>query len=397
MPQLVSLLAALALFAGLVLSTPLPEVANIIGLALMVVALIALFFDRQARDIAKQKHFLVVYGAGLLLLLALIPTATSAEHIAAILILAPLWLAGPYAGLVARAPRQLLWPLSIGVLALIGTTASTLIAGYDVFVLQMPRGGFSVNNPIHLADLAVSLGFLSLLGLSSRSRWRFIVLLGPVLALATVLLSGSRGPLLAFFVLSAVSAVFYVAAIWRPRRAIALGLGLAFACLVFAAPFVSVDLNGRKFQLADIAQQVLTGSTEDGSTSERLFMLQTAWGAFKASPVYGFGMIDYPAKAAPFGPPDNPFAPSQHLHNDIADFAVIGGLLGLLSYALIVLAPLLGGLRARRPDALFIGLMATTGYFTMGLTNAMIGILTQTMLFGLMLALIGMLSHKDQT
>ncbi|NGP16851.1 O-antigen ligase family protein [Devosia aurantiaca] len=397
MPQLVSLLAALALFAGLVLSTPLPEVANIIGLVLMVVALIALFFDRRAREIARQPHFLAIYGAGLLLLLALIPTATSAEHIAAILILAPLWLAGPYAGLITGAPRQLLSPLGIGVLALIGTTASTLIAGYDVFVLQMPRGGFSVNNPIHLADLAVSLGFLSLLGLFSRSRWRFIVLLGPVLALATVLLSASRGPLLAFCVLAAVSVVFYVAAIWRPRKAIALGLGLAFACLVLAAPFVSVDLSGRKFQLADIAQQVLTGSTEDGSTSERLFMLQTAWGAFQASPVYGFGMIDYPSKAAPFGPSDNPFRPSQHLHNDIADFAVIAGSLGLLSYALIILAPLIGGLRTRRADALFIGLMATAGYFTMGLTNAMIGILTQTMLFGLMLALIGMLSHKDQT
>jgi O-antigen ligase len=397
LPQLVSLLAALALFAGLVLSTPFPEVANIIGLVLMVVALIALFFDRRAREIARQPHFLAIYGAGVLLLLALIPTATSAEHIAAILILAPLWLAGPYAGLVAHAPRQLLSPLAIGVLALIGTGAATLIAGYDVFVLQMTRGGFSVNNPIHLADLAVSLGFLSLLGLFSRNRLRFIVLFGPLLGLATVLLSGSRGPLVAFAVLAGISAIFYIAVVWRPSRMIALCLSLVFASLVLAAPFVSIDLSGRQFRLVDLAQEIAAGSSEDGSNNERLFMLKTAWGAFQASPVYGHGMIDYPAKAAEYAPNDNPYAPSGHLHNDIADFAVIGGLLGLLSYALIVLAPLIGGLRARRPDALFIGLTATTGYFTMGLTNAMIGILTQTMLFGLMLALIGMLSHKDQT
>ncbi|MCP8883169.1 O-antigen ligase family protein [Devosia sp. XJ19-1] len=400
MPTLLSHLATIPLFAGLVLSTTMPEVANVAAIACMVAGLGLVFIDAKARQVAAGPPFQLLYVAGLILLTALIPTAKSLEHLAAILILVPLWLAGPYAGLIAKAPARLLSPFWLGCMAAAGTLGAVLIAAYDVVFLQMRRGGFSVNNPIHLADLAVALGFLALVGLFSGHRWRFFFLLGPALALVAVLLSGSRGPLLALLVLSVLATIYYIIMIWRPSRATLLVVGLALAVAVMVAPFISFELgSGRQLRLVSLAQSVLSGEAADGSTNERLYMLRSAWGAFQASPIYGHGLIDYTVSAAQFGPQDNPYRPSSHLHNDIADFAVIGGLTGLICYLLVLIAPLYGARRAgaeQRPLLMFIALMASAGYLVMGLTNAMMGVLTQTVLYGLMLALIGVLAREER-
>lgn len=396
--QVFSVLAVVALVAGLVLSTPFPEVANVTALVLMSIGLVTLAFDKEARAMAKRPSFLMAYGAFSALLLALLPTARGVEDIAAIMILAPLWLAGPYAALIARAPKGLLEPSALGVLALLGTVGAVAVTGYDVFILQMPRGGFSVNNPIHLADLAVSLGFFALVGLFGRHRWRFVVLLGPLFALAAVLLSGSRGPLLAFCVLAIVAAGYFVVVSWKPSRTIIAAVVVVLACLALAMPFVTFNLGGREFQLAQSVGSIMAGDSTDSSNNERFAMLRTAWGAFQASPIFGHGLINYTSKAAVFSPADNPYIIGEHLHNDIANFSVIGGMLGVLCYAMLILAPLVGAAKAdgaQRNMVLFIALMASSGYVAMGLTNAMLGILTQTVLYGLMLALIGILSRRS--
>src|SRR5690606_7233319 len=104
-----------------------------------------------------------------------------------------------------------------------------------------------------------------------------------------------------------------------------------------------------------------TGSASDNSTNERIYMYHSAWNAFLASPWFGHGMIDFTAIAGQYAPPGNSFPPSGHLHNDVADFAVIGGGLGLLSYALLLVAPIAGGFVTRganRNPAIYLGIMA---------------------------------------
>jgi O-antigen ligase len=128
----------------------------------------------------------------------------------------------------------------------------------------------------------------------------------------------------------------------------------------------------------------------------RAVIYQGAAGAFAASPIFGHGMIGFNEVAASFMPTDNRYV-YEHLHSDIADFAVIGGVLGMISYTLLLLAPLAGAWRVRspaRPAVLYLAVMASSGYLLMGLTNAMFGILTQTVLYGLMLALIVVLSRR---
>jgi len=398
LPKLVVILAWAALLAGLTLPTPTPEVANIATLVLMGVGVLVLVLVPASRAVLRQPAIALSLGAGLVLLVALAFTATSPLHIAIIMVLAPLWLAGAHAGLLTRLGEKLT-PLVIASLALAGAAAGAGIAGYGVLVLQLDRGGMLVNNPIHLADLTLMLGFVALVGLLDRRPVRFVFLLGPLLALVAVWFSGSRGPLLAFVPMLLVATAM-LAAMTLPRRQVVMVLVGVVALIGLAGTAVlGLGLGGRLGELGGAAVALVTGGATDGAIGERLYMYQTAWNAFWASPWFGYGMIDFTTSAAPFAPPGPGYPPSSHLHNDLADFAVIGGLLGLISYGLLLLAPIAGGLATRgrhRHAALYLGVLASLGYFSMGMTNAMFGILTQTVVYGVLLALIAALAQIGQ-
>jgi len=391
--KLTFFLAWAALVAGLILPTIAPPVGNVISIALMLLGLFWLRGSPATRDILRQPSVWLSLLAGGVLLIALIPTAKAPIDILAIFVLTPLWLAAPHTGLLHRFGARLT-PWLIGVLSLIGAAGGAAIAGFDVLILGLPRGGYSVNNPIHLADLSLMLGFMALVGLLDKRRGNLMFLLGPGFALATIWFSGSRGPLMAFIALLAVGGVSMAWLTLRPKQALAL---IVLGCLGLGVAGFGISHSGAAGRLGEIANlnMMLTGNTRDDSTNERLSMYRSAVGAFLASPVYGHGMMDYTTKAAEYAPPGRSYTPSGHLHNDLADFAVIGGSLGLLSYALLLLAPLAGGFAARgryRRPAIYLGIVAPTGYFAMGLTNAMFGILAQTTLYAVVLSLIAALA-----
>lgn len=398
LPRLFSTLAWAALLAGLTLPTIAPEVANVATLTLMGIGLLTLAIVPAARAVLRQRSVLVPLVAGLLLLLALAITAKSPMHIAVIMVLAPLWLAGPYAGLLVR-PGRWLTPVTIASFALAGAAGGAAVAAFDVLVRQQDRGGFLVNNPIHLADLSLMLGFVALVGVLDWRPIRLLFLLGPVLALITVWFSGSRGPLVAFVPMFVVGGIA-IAWMTLPGR-----LAMAAAVVVIAAvgiggfAIIGLGLGGRLSSLGEVGTVLLTGSSADGATSERLFMYLSAWNAFWASPWFGHGMIDYTAIARQYAPIGPGYPISEHLHSDIANFAVIGGGLGLLSYGLLVLAPLAGALPVRGPNrrvAIYLSAVAGVGYFGMGLTNAMFGVLSQTVVYAVILALIAALGQLGQ-
>ena len=399
LPKLVFMLAWAALLAGLTLPTPTPEVANITTLTLMGVGLVLLAVVPGARPVLRQPAIVLAGAAGIVLLVALAFTASSPLHIAVIMVLAPLWLAGAHAGLLTRLGNRLT-PLVIARFALAGAAAGAAIAVFGAVVLKLDRGGMLVNNPIHLSDLSLMLGFVAMVGVLEPRPVRFVFLLGPVLALIAVWFTGSRGPLVAFVPMLIVSAAI-LAYVTLPRRAALMAIaGVVAVITLGAAAVIGLGLGGRLGGLGEAVMAVLAGeATTDGAIGERLYMYLTAWNAFWASPWYGYGMIDYTIHAAQYAPPGPGYPPSSHLHSDLADFAVIGGLLGLVSYALLLAAPLAGALAItgrNRHAAIYLAGIASVGYLGMGLTNAMFGILTQTVVYGVILSLIAALAQFGQ-
>lgn len=395
LPRLAFILAWTALFAGLTLPTIAPGAANIAIFTLMGVGLLVLAAVPGARAVFRQPSIQLALLAGLALVVALAATATSPMHIVMIFVLAPLWLAGLLAALLVRLGRWLT-PLVIASFALAGAAGGAAIATFDVLLLQHERGGQMVNNPIHLADLSLMLGFVALGGVLDRRPIRLLFLLGPVLALLAIWFSGSRGPLVAFVPMVVVGGTV-LALMTLPRR-LALAVGLTVIAMVGVAGFavLGLGLGGRLESLGELGNVLLTGSSADSSTSQRLFMYHSAWNAFQASPWFGHGLIDYTAIAGQYAPTGPSTLNSGHLHNDVADFAVVGGLLGLVCYGLLLVAPIAGGLAVRganRPAAIYLGIVTSLGYLGMGQTNAMFGILTQTVVYAVVLALIAALGE----
>ena len=118
----------------------------------------------------------------------------------------------------------------------------------------------------------------------------------------------------------------------------------------------------------------------------------SAYNAFLASPIVGYGLIGFVEKVVAFPPLSGAPVGFDHLHNDLADFAVAGGAMGILAYGLFLAAPVVEAVRAPRGRNRRVAvLMSTTicvGYAGMGATNAMLGVMSQTLLYAVVLALV---------
>lgn len=399
-PLPVLIAAALAwctLVAGLTLPTFAPEISNTAILALMGFALLHLVWVPERRQLLGHPASWMPLLAGLLLFIAFSMTAKSPLHVAAFLALIHLYMVAPMAGLLNRLGTGLTLD-RIGLLALAGTAGGFAAAAIDVFMFGSTRAGL-VNNPIHLASLGLVCGFVALIGLWGTSRLRAAFLLGPLLGIATVYLTESRGPIIGAAHMLLVAGIAICASWLPPQRARWVIGGVLITMALAVTLLLAIEMTGHLTPFAGMMAFIRSEIVVDSSTIERLVMYQSALNAFLASPFVGYGLIDYPAAAAAHAPPGVAFPLYSHLHNDLADFAVAGGVLGLAAYGLFLLAPLVGAFRAQGPlriPLLYLGSVTTIGYFSMGMTNAVIGLRWMDIVLACVLALIVTLSNRSR-
>ena len=383
------------LAAGLAMPSFAPEWSNGAFLALAAVALLHLAFVSERLTLLRHPSGWMPLLGGVLMLVALGVTAKSALHVAAIFALVHLFLVVPMAGLLGRLGAQLTLE-RIGLVALIGAAGGGMAAGIDVFWFGAARGGL-VNNPIHVADISLMLGFVALVGWWGRGPLRWIVLLGPIFGLATVVLTGSRGPLL-----SALPMLLVVGIAWylsKPRGKVArrsFWTGTSIVGLI-ALPAATLYATAGSGPVDSILSLLGRSAESDGI---RHLLYETAVRAFMASPIFGHGLIDYVGAAARYATDPAALSQFEHLHSDLADFAVAAGSFGLAAYALFLLAPLVGGMRAQGPlrvPLLYLGAVTSVGYFCMGLTNAVIGLRWLDIILATILAIIVTLSQSQRT
>jgi O-antigen ligase len=257
------------------------------------------------------------------------------------------------------------------------------------------RAGTSVANPIHFADVALASGFLATLGLvRGQSSARYLYLLGPVFALVAVVLSGTRGAVLAWLAMIGVAvgiSVWLRLVSWRWLATIVVAaVCVGIVALLAGASHLSVVQR----VIADLTSIAAHGLPTDSSTTDRLHMYEGALAAFLQSPLIGHGPFGYVEAAAANA--RVPFGGTPHLHSDLANFAASGGALGLLAYSLFLLAPLVeiwrGPVTSSRRGLVVVFASLAAGYFVMGLTNAVIGILTLTVFYAAIAAIAGSLS-----
>lgn len=388
----------IALVATLAMSPVAPEAGNVIFLALGGLS-VALMFRRAGAQFRRPIVWMPVLGLGLIAL----SYGIGAKSFAGLI------------GLAFFAPVFAIWPLLtaaedmktddssglIAVLALAGVAGAAVVAVLEVVATGTVRAGGGVANPIHFADVALVVGFVACAGLVGKvTLWRSLFLLGPVLATIAVVLSGTRGAVVAVAAMLAVAAIGLVVlrlvSVKKALIALAvLVVGGAGALLLGASQF-----SGIQRVLIDIGQVLQHGVPTDESTAIRLQMISGGIKAFLQAPIFGHGPLAFVNLANELA--GVPFGSWPHLHNDLADFAASAGIVGLVAYALFLLAPIVEAARAlnteAKPRILVLATTLVFGFFVMGLTNAMFGILTVTVSYAVICVVTGILvSQADRS
>lgn len=399
MPRFLALsLVSAVLVAGLVF----PPLAAYLAVYIVISALFiaSIFLVTRHWELLGANPFRLVWFAVLILLATLPFVYKGIEDLFVFAALLPVFLAPAVVMLMREEPR-FASPMVIGSYCLAGAIGAVAVALNDVFVLHIERASGG-NNSIHFGGLSLVIGFMALLGLfGSRSSWRFIFLSGPILGMVAALLSGSRGPALAAIALVLATAPLLVRWFWRER---AFKIILVVGAMGIAIGVTQIDMihfSRAANVLGDLAALFDNGVAIDHASKERLVFYQAALEAFREAPIFGHGSGHIGSSTTPYIPEtfSHMYQPA-HLHNDIADFAVLGGVFGILAYLCLVASPLivfrsLQDRETRRATTIG-GIVLFVGYFTLGLTNAMFGILPQTVLFGLLLGVLTSVAYVSQ-
>lgn len=269
-------------------------------------------------------------------------------------------------------------------LALAGALVAFLAAGIGRYGLNFGRAESPIFGAILLGNTAVLLGFLSLLGMvapGSRRKWLYLA--GPVLGIGAAVFTESRGPLIAVLPLLVVAAIFLGRGL--RIRPVWLGLGgLAVAAVLMAGAF---QFQGRIAMLASIAADLAAGGTvADETTRIRLELYTAGYQAFLQSPWLGHGWANLMSSVVPFlAPGYGQYATLPQLHNDVINFAVAAGGVGVAVYLLLIATPTIAALRSPRDSQysarLFGCVLLATAYVCDGLTDLMFGFEFHTALY----------------
>lgn len=262
--------------------------------------------------------------------------------------------------------------------------AIALIGGayeYNYFGSRVGMG----NNPIHYGSLAAMTGGLGLIGVvSTLSPWRYLFLISPVLGIGATALSGSRGPLAGAIAMAAVGTAFLLAWFWHKRA-----LRFAVLAMLLTAAGIIGSLIGTDNRVTNI----LTTGTDifrftGGSDDIRAALYSSALSVLRESPVFGVGYGQIMQAARELYPDQEQVFVLDNLHADWANFAAMGGAMGLVAWLLLLSAPLmlLSNRAARADKPIVLGaVLLTTGQAALGVSNAMFGILPQTTVFAVAL------------
>ncbi len=274
------------------------------------------------------------------------------------------------------------------------TLAGTLLSVVVALVMTVLSGGdrhdHGLIGVIVLSNTAVLLGFLSLLGLAAEARWwRWLYFIGPPAGIAVSLITHSRGPLLAVIPLAIVAAVFIVRTL-RIHWALVTGaLVLGIAGLGWQA----LQMGERMARIPHIFEDLLIGDviTGDKTADIRLDLYQAAWHAFLKAPIFGHGWAHMMQAAKPFLEQKRN-AKLPQLHNDIADFAVSAGSIGVLCYAVLILTPIVAALMSPadrfKSIRIYGAFILATAYVFDGATDLMFGFEFHTALYAALSAIL---------
>lgn len=226
-----------------------------------------------------------------------------------------------------------------------GVPLAAILAILQFMITGERPHGF-MGNALVFATISMISGFAAMVVLKDDKRLdRNFALAAFIAGTMIVFLSNARGmmitwPFLAVLLILHLRQSHPNTAI--SFRAIALPAILTLALLggMFTVSQQMRDVF--QFRMVEPVQALLQGKAPEGAIQSRIIMLQSGWAVFTQNPLFGVGMANTVSEAnkiteVEFGPE---FKTNRtHLHNDYLNHLVGGGMVLLLLFISILLAP----------------------------------------------------------
>lgn len=254
--------------------------------------------------------------------------------------------------------------------AMIGAVPTAVLAFWVSFVMGVYRPELAPQNQNVLAGLLVMQAMLCLCGWTEVTRReRYVAIAASAIIFAAVVFSvQTRGAIMAGGSMAMVSVLFFGLSQqgWRKWGVLALATVTAITMVLLVAPH---------------ATQVLGRVLDDGfsdwshSTWQRAMMYKAGVLVFLDHPWLGVGMHERFTATIPYYVGEVPdWVYFTHLHNMALTHAVAGGVPAVLAVLAVLVLPAALALSLRDlPASLrWLGLMLSTGLFTLGLTETVL-------------------------
>jgi O-antigen ligase len=281
--------------------------------------------------------------------------------------------------------------------------------GWVVPVEYFPRIKGTTNHPVHFGNftalIAVLLVTVAAFATFYKTRIRWLLMGGALLALAASVASYSRS---AFLVFLCLAPVFVLTAVdYLHRWLVRLTYAFAFVFVVVVACTPSVQESLRiKAAVSDL--EMMESSNYQGSMGSRLVMWQAAWSMFQSHPVVGVGpnkfreILIHKMETA-----EVPRADAEHNqpHNDLLNAAATGGLIKLAAYLMLLVGPFvffrkkyqsLKGSEAHRIWPI-MGMQVVAAFFITGLTNSNFDLQIYSTTYAVLVCVLAKLSIYSET
>ncbi|WP_036223612.1 O-antigen ligase family protein [Maritalea myrionectae] len=220
-----------------------------------------------------------------------------------------------------------------------------------------------------------------------------------ILTILLVIYAGSRGALLAIPILIVAPIIFVLPCLWLRSVAVWICIFAMIGIAIFG--FSYFDPNELASDLKTRLLSVANGEGMDASTERRYQMWQVAFQSFLEHPIIGTGWHSFIEVTE--GTILESYAENGNyfnFHSDIANFAVAGGIIGLLLYFLLLFAPLIFWdtpkdhpyFRVRLYWAVIMPIL----YLVLGLTDMVMGFDYPTMFYAFTFAIIWGLTEQKK-
>jgi len=379
--RLGTLLAWFGAVALFVLSPAIGSISSIAGVVVAILLLPAAFRRGAWRQLQAQPAMLIFLAA--FLSIAICYQAT-AQHPTDVL-LAINFLALPLAPVIYLVASRSAGARTIAIVAGLSAAASiaaVLMGSYDLLVEHRERAFGIAQGGNLMARTVVLLGFMGMAGIlvTWPRRW-WIYCGGLALAMLALFLTQTRGVFIAVPVLGLILVWGLMVQFRAPRTWFVAGAAAVVAAVAIVAVF-----SPRFLGLGELFEQLLmnTSGVTDVATNQRLYMWTAGLHTFLKSPLIGFGWANFSQASLPYG--------IYFYHNDFLDMAVAAGVVGIVCWLAIILAPVIGVFAMPRDGfhtvRLYCALILSASLFIFGLTDMTLGYDLPTTLHAFLTAIV---------